>query len=323
MVVVCPEGSELDRRLSSEGFETRHATFPAPVPGPAQLRAAWALRRVLREAPPGATIVGNTARAQAFAALALAGRRRRPAFVHLMHERDSAERRSARFVHSRFGALAVVGSTAARAYAERLPGTPVRSLNNFLDPADLESMLARRAPTPGGEAPVAGFLGRLIPEKGAVELVEELAAVRGSWSRLLIGGARQDEKYARLVEARAVELGVGGQVHLPGHVDDVPEFLAGIDVLVVPSTGNEAQPTVILEALALGRPVLVREPVWSPDFEGLPVVPYRDAAGLGERLAALPPADADPELLRRRFGPAQAIAAIDAAAAAAAQPGGF
>jgi glycosyltransferase involved in cell wall biosynthesis len=176
-------------------------------------------------------------------------------------------------------------------------------------------MLGRRGPPPDGRAPVVGFLGRLIPEKGAVELVEELAAVRASWSRLLVGGARQDEQYARLVEARAVELGVGAEVHLSGHVDDVPAFLSGIDVLVVPSTGNEAQPTVILEALALGRPVLVREPVWSPDFEGLPVVPYRDAGDLGERLAALPSGDADPELLRERFGPGQAIAAIDAAAA--------
>ena len=315
VVGICPEGSELDRRLRSEGFETRHATFPEPVPGLRQLRATLALRRVLREAPAGATIVGNTARAQAFGALALAGRRQQPAFVHLMHERDSAERRSARFVHSRFGALAVVGSTAARAYAESLPGTPIEALNNFLHPADLDSMLARRAPRPGGEAPVVGFLGRLIPEKGAVELVEELAAVRRSWSRALIGGARQDEEYARLVEARAAELAVGGEVHLPGHVDDVPGFLESIDVLVVPSTGNEAQPTVILEALALGRPVLVREPVWSPDFEGLPVVPYRDAGDLGERLAALPSGDADPELLRERFGPGQAIAAIDAAAA--------
>jgi glycosyltransferase involved in cell wall biosynthesis len=308
VVTVCPDDSELAQRLRSDGFETRHATFPAPVPGLAQARAARTLSRVLFEAPADAPLVGNTARTQAFSALVLVRRRARPPFVHLMHERDSVERRSARFVHARFGTLAVIGSAAARAYAERLPGTPVEALNNFLDPAGLDALVAGRAPRPASIAPVVGFLGRLIPEKGAAELVEELAAARGAWSQALLAGGRQDEAYAQRVEERA-----GDRVRLLGHVGDVPAFLAGIDVLVVPSTGNEAQPTVIVEALAAGRPVLVRDAVWSDDFAGLPVVAYSGAGDLAERLAALPSEPADPELLRSRFGPEQAVAAIDRA----------
>src|SRR4051812_3675 len=187
IVVVCPRSSELDDRLRSEGIETRHAVFPAPVPGPRQVRAALALRKLLRDAPDDAILVGNSARTQAFTALALAGRRRKSAFVHLMHERDSAERRSARAVYSRFGALAVIGSTAAQTYRARLPATHVEALNTFLDPRDLDAMVAARGPPPAGESPVVGFLGRLIPEKGALELVEELGGVRAR-----IAGARQD-----------------------------------------------------------------------------------------------------------------------------------
>jgi glycosyltransferase involved in cell wall biosynthesis len=305
IVTVCPHGSELDERLRSEGFATRHADFPAPVPGIAQARAALALRRVLAGAPEDAILVGNTARAQAFAAPALARRRRSTRFVHLMHERDSANRRSARFVHARFGALAVVGSAAAQAYRDRLPGTSVEELNNFLDPAVLDAMVAGRTPRPDAGAPVVGVLGRLIPEKGALELVEELAAIGAP--RPLIAGARQDEEYARRVEAGA---------ELLGHLDDVAGFLARIDVLVVPSTGNEAQPTAILEALAAGRPVIVREPVYSDDFAGLPVLRYTDAGDLARALGELPHEPADAAILRERFGPEQAIAAIERAAGA-------
>src|SRR3954466_15817428 len=69
VVMVCPAGSELDERLRREGFETRHAAFPKPVPGLSQARAVIALRRILRAAPDDAVLVGNTARTQAFAAL--------------------------------------------------------------------------------------------------------------------------------------------------------------------------------------------------------------------------------------------------------------
>ena len=48
----------------------------------------------------------------------------------------------------------------------------------------------------------------------------------------------------------------------------MPGFLGSIDALVVPSVGKEAQPTAIIEALAYGVPVVVRDPLYSPDFDG-------------------------------------------------------
>ena len=60
----------------------------------------------------------------------------------------------------------------------------------------------------------------------------------------------------------------------------MPGFLGSIDTLIVPSTGKEAQPTAIIEALAYGVPVVVRAPLYSPDFDGLPVTPYGSAGEL-------------------------------------------
>ena len=92
-------------------------------------------------------------------------------------------------------------------------------------------------------------LARLIPEKGVLQLVEELARCT-SWSRAVIGGDAQDPTYARRVRERIGALGLEGRVTLAGKVDleDVPGFLASIDVLAVLSPA-EAEPTVILEAL--------------------------------------------------------------------------
>ena len=78
------------------------------------------------------------------------------------------------------------------------------------------------------------------------------------------------------MERRISELGLTDRVRLVGETDDVPGFLGSVDVLVVPSVGKEAQPTAIIEALAHGVPVIVRDPLYSPDFEGLPVASSRD-----------------------------------------------
>ena len=113
-----------------------------------------------------------------------------------------------------------------------------------------------------------------------------------------------------------MERGLAGRVELLGHVADVTDLLRRVDVLAVPSTGGEAQPTAILEALAAGRGVVVRRHVWSPDFEGLPVRSYRSAAELSRALGERDePAALD--LLARRFGPVQAVDAIEQAAAPA------
>jgi glycosyltransferase involved in cell wall biosynthesis len=130
----------------------------------------------------------------------------------------------------------------------------------------------------------------------------------------VVAGGRQDAAYAESVERRIGELGLEGRVRLIGETEDVPGFLSSVDVLVVPSTGKEAQPTAIIEALAYGVPVVVREALLSPDFEGLPVTSYGTPEDLGAALRAPRPAAAHMAELISRFGPDQAIAGIDAAA---------
>ena len=92
----------------------------------------------------------------------------------------------------------------------------------------------------------------------------------------------------------------------------MPGFLGSIDALVVPSTGKEAQPTAIIEALAHGVPVIVRDALFSPDFDGLPVAPYGTPSELATSCA--PAVSGAGRRADRRFGPDQAIAGLEAAA---------
>lgn len=285
--ILCPQDTALAGRAKAVGVRVEHLPFPPPTAPLALLRSARRLRRLLRGRDP--LVVAGAARCQAVAVAAGEDAR----LVHLMHERDSAARVTVRLLHKR-GRVVAVGATASATYG-------ARTIRNFLLDEEFDQ-LARTARCPHEE--VLGVLARLIPEKGVAELVSELRSV-GSWSRLLVGGGPQDHAYEARVRQAADE-----RTELLGHVDDVPAFLGRIDVLVVPSVGNEAQPTVIIEALAAGRPVVVREAIQSPDYEGLPVFEYGNLRRAFDRAYAAPAPDA--AVVRARFGAAQALDGLEA-----------
>jgi glycosyltransferase involved in cell wall biosynthesis len=305
-VLVAPAGSRMAVDAAAGGLRVVDAEFPAPSRALALAGAIPGLRRALREAPADALVVAGSARCQLLSFLSGSH------VVCLMHEQDSASRPAARLLRHA-GPVVAMGANAQAAYAAAL-GRPVARIDNVLETGELDALVAGRTDPPGAQRPVLGMLGRLIPEKGVLELVQELAAAPDAWERVAIGAPPQDGAYAAAVERRAGELGVARRVSLDGEVGDVPAFLASLDVLVVPSTGHEGQPTVILEALACGRPVVVRRPVMSPDYEGLPIFAYDDSAGLVEAIAQAGRAPVvDGDVLRARFTPDAALAALEAA----------
>jgi glycosyltransferase involved in cell wall biosynthesis len=290
--------------------------LPKPVPwNPAVLPAMRRTRRFLAGLDPEATVIGNHPRAHAFLHAA-APRSGGPAIVYIAHERDTAARRGARLAYRRRGGLVAIGANTARDYQSRLPGVQVTKINNFLAAEYFERARGERVISPDVSEHSIGVLARLIPEKGILELIDELAEpdVRPAWREVVVAGDRQDASYAGRVDRRIEELGLTDRVRLIGDTRDVPGFLGSVDVVVVPSTGKEAQPTAIIEALAHGVPVVVRDPLFSADFEGLPVAAYGTASELAGALATPRPRPAPVGELISRFGPEQAIAGVDAAA---------
>ena len=114
---------------------------------------------------------------------------------------------------------------------------------------------------PRGARLRVGFIGSLIPVKGAHVLLEAWDAlepdVRAQASLEVFGPSFHDSEY----QARLVQLARDAGAELRGALDrdGVARTLRRLDLLVVPSLWFENQPLVILEALAAGTPLAVSD----------------------------------------------------------------
>lgn len=131
------------------------------------------------------------------------------------------------------------------------------------DPAQTPS------PRPGwgiaeGET-VLGFLGKFRPEKRVDLLLESLLllppAQRPDW--VVLGG---DGDLLPVIKARvAADPWLAAHVRFLGLVQDVPGMLAGLDYLVLCSDW-EGTPNVVLEAMAMGKPIVATRVSDLPDL---------------------------------------------------------
>ena len=112
----------------------------------------------------------------------------------------------------------------------------------------------RPAPRSGcqRERRIVGTVGRLVPVKDQVTLVDAVAELgqSGIAATLVIAG---DGPERGRLEARAADRGV--DLRLLGYRPDVEQVLAALDVFVLSST-SEGLSNTILEAMAAGRPVV-------------------------------------------------------------------
>ncbi len=100
-----------------------------------------------------------------------------------------------------------------------------------------------------------GFVGRLVPDKGIVELEQAWSRLR-EWCpglHLIIVGPQEPE--SRLPPSTQQRLLEDPRVHLLGLQEDPAPFYAAMDVVLLP-TYREGFPTVPLEAAAMGLPVV-------------------------------------------------------------------
>ncbi len=101
-----------------------------------------------------------------------------------------------------------------------------------------------------------GFLGTVSREKGIDRFLMLVGLLRAGGLQVQghVAGLCQDAQILRLLEAGTAD----GSIVYHGLVqgETKAEFLARIDVLVFPSRLNEAEPLVIIEALAAGIPVV-------------------------------------------------------------------
>ncbi len=138
------------------------------------------------------------------------------------------------------------------------------------------------------EATVVGFVGRIVRDKGMVELAAAWRALRERFPQLhlfLVGPFEPQDPVPAEVTALFHS---DPRIHLAGVCWETPPLYAAMDFMVLP-TYREGFPVVPLEAAAMGLPTIAtRIPGCIDAIEdrrtGL-LVPPRDAAALAEALA--------------------------------------
>src|SRR3954447_9295608 len=148
-----------------------------------------------------------------------------------------------------------------------------RAVGGRLDPLDVHVIgcPVELAPSPcaapwpsreDGGGPVVGFVGRLIPQKGALDLVKAAPAIRAARPdvRVVVVG---DDPYEDEDPEYAVAVRASAEVHHVGRVAEAAGILGQLDVLVLPSR-QEPFGTVVPEARAAGTPVV------ATSVDGLP-----------------------------------------------------
>jgi glycosyltransferase involved in cell wall biosynthesis len=170
---------------------------------------------------------------------------------------------------------------------------------------------ARAAHGVPADAPLVLFVGRLVRDKGVVELQGAWARVRERFptAHLLVVGPpeEQDPVPAGVLAAlRADE-----RVHFAGFVDDMAAVYAAADVVALP-TYREGLPYVPLEAAAMAKPVVCSDVPGCTDAvrDGATgtLVPVRDVAALAEAVGRYL---ADPGLRERHGRAARARVLAD------------
>lgn len=138
-----------------------------------------------------------------------------------------------------------------------------------------------------GQPPVILAAGRLTAAKDFANLLHAFARLRREMeARVVILGV--GEELPRL-QSLAAELGVADQVRFPGFARNPYAYMARAAVFVLSSAWGEGLPTVLVEAMALGKPVVSTDCPEGPrellqDGKYGALVPVRDPAALAQAI---------------------------------------
>jgi glycosyltransferase involved in cell wall biosynthesis len=173
---------------------------------------------------------------------------------------------------------------------ERIVAVPTGVDMARFDPRRVDGGPARRALGIGAGAQVVGMVAVLRSKKGHryfVEAAREVARAMPAARFLIVG----DGPMRATVEGWIAEAGLAGAVFLLGHREDIPEVMAALDVMVLPSRRDEGVPQVLIQALAMERPVVTTDvagvtEIVEDGVTGL-VVPPEDAPALAKAVIAL------------------------------------
>jgi glycosyltransferase involved in cell wall biosynthesis len=185
----------------------------------------------------------------------------------LTHERGINDRLSppAKWLTRRLDAVICI-SRAVRENLERLGvETPnLTTIWNALDPSEMTVRMERTAVlnefgiAPGSR--LIGMVGNIKPWKGqavVVEAMEIVARKHPDVVCLLIGDhSEADAEYKRTIDRTISDQGLQKRVIITGYRANVPDYVAALDILIHASVLPEPFGRVLLEGMALRKPLV-------------------------------------------------------------------
>lgn len=132
--------------------------------------------------------------------------------------------------------------------------------------------------------PTIAMAARLVPDKGVMDLLQALAFLPQRPQLVLAGTGPMAEKLRETIS----QLGLEGDVFLPGYVANISDLLFGADLVALPSH-REGLPLFLLEAMALGKAIVATSVGGIPEALGESglLVPAKDPQRLAEALQTL------------------------------------
>ena len=183
-------------------------------------------------------------------------------------------------LRDRLGFLGVAGyvfvsQDSRRQFALKVPDSKARILYDAVDltepqEASVSKTLREQLGVPEGVT-LVGMIARVNPQKDYDTLASAAAAVlaRRADVRFLVVGdnsvVEMNREHYKHVNRRLVELGIADRFIFTGFRSDVPRIVSALDLFVL-CTHREGLPLSILEAMALGKPVI------ATSVDGIPEV---------------------------------------------------
>jgi|WetSurMetagenome_2_1015567.scaffolds.fasta_scaffold03437_8 glycosyltransferase involved in cell wall biosynthesis len=156
----------------------------------------------------------------------------------------------AKYFTAKLAIKIVAASGAIKKYLIEQEGVPADKIEVIYNGVEIEKFLKQNREYNNNRQLVIGSIGRLTHQKGFDYLLEAMVKIDGV--KCLIAGVGEEKN--SLAE-KIKELGLSEKVELVGLKKDVSDFLASLDVFVLPSRW-EGFGIVILEAGLSGLPVI-------------------------------------------------------------------
>ncbi len=134
------------------------------------------------------------------------------------------------------------------------------------------------------------FIGRLLSDKGIREFVQAATMIKqkSPHTRFQILGNTDDGNPSSISNAELQQWIESQHVEYLGYTDDVRPFIAEASSIVLPSYYPEGMPRVLLEGMAMGKPIITTDSVGCRDTveDGINgfIVPSENAAALSEAM---------------------------------------